>query len=173
MNNGGGHPHHYHQQPIAKVHPSQQHSIKTQKPTKTSLSAAQPATSPHQPPITLLGGLTSPQSSNNSDYNLIFAQHHHPSTNKLQTHQTLTNIANNGATTNGLPVTSSLPLNASDLLYSNVSKLPKSPKSKKVTSHTNGTANGTAILDDNEDEETYDASNCGQKQIDLTHMMYY
>lgn len=111
--------------------------------------------------------------------------------NKLNTHQTLNNIVTTtteSTNNNGIPLTSSLPLNPAELLYSNVNKLSsKSPavKTKKSVHHVNGsggggTMNGTAILDDNDDDddETHHLNHQHhhqqlhhQKHIDFSQLM--
>lgn len=204
MSNGGHHHHNHHHQHQQRVNQTQSMKPatsssgtyhKSTKPPNPATTAATTTTTTtttshhhHQPPITLLGGLTSPQNystDNNSDYNLIYNHQYQQLqqsagfTNKLNTHQTLNNISTNtnGAATSGggIPLTSSLPLNPTELLYSNVApKLAKSPKTKKVVStsvhNTNGTANGTAILDDNDDDDTFTPIE-HHKPIDLTHIL--
>jgi hypothetical protein len=96
---------------------------------------------------------------------------------QLQT-QTLNNIAGatmsnggSGGGGGGLPVTSSLPLNPAELLYSNAKlTAAKSPRVKKVMSNGNTGTNGTPILDD-DDSDMFVTSEQQQKTIDLTHIL--
>lgn len=137
---------------------------KQQQMTQSGASTSSHHHHHHQPPITLLGGLTSPQQTSlNSDYNLIYK---HSQQQQMQ----------NG---NGLPAVNSLPLNpaAVEFSYQKFPKSPIRPTAVKKVVHMNGssaTTNGTAILDDNDnddDYDTYDGTQNKHSHIEFAQVM--